>query len=109
MSVARIKARHPVRTCIGCGTREPQAQLLRLQVPSSGGLELVERPVRGRSAYVHDRRQCIEAVVKSRILRRSLRVDVPRALRAMAVERFLQRETDQTTSLPGAHGVRTYS
>ena len=104
MRPARIKA-HPVRTCIGCGCREFQSGLLRLQVPPGGGLAVAERPVRGRSAYVHDRRSCIEAVVKSRILRRSLRVDVSRALRVSAVARLLEHIVDRTTGLPGAHGV----
>ena len=86
MSGARMHERDdPIRTCVGCGTREPQAPMLRLQVASCRRVVvLAERPVRGRSAYVHDRRQCIEAVAKSRILRRSLRADDAEALRAMS-------------------------
>lgn len=104
MSATRRRAQ-PIRTCIGCGARESQSDLLRLQAGSVGGLALVARPIRGRSAYVHDRRPCIEAVVKSRILRRSLHVDVPRALRVSAVERLLEREINRSAHLPGVPSV----
>ena len=67
----------PVRSCVGCGRKAPQAELLRF-VASDG--ELVPGAGRpGRGAYTCRRRSCFERAVSrrafNRTLRRTLRVD----------------------------------
>lgn len=67
----------PVRTCVGCGRKAPQADLLRFAdedgrlVPGEG------KP--GRGAYTCRRLQCFERAVArrafNRTLRRTLRVE----------------------------------
>lgn len=51
----------PIRMCVGCGTRAPQAALLRFACRSDGALALVnEDALAGRSAYVHPQATCWE-------------------------------------------------
>jgi predicted RNA-binding protein YlxR (DUF448 family) len=67
-----------VRTCVGCGSRAAQSELLRLQPCGVDELERVIRPHGGRSAYLHARRACLDKVSKRRLLARSLRRTLPR-------------------------------
>ncbi len=51
----------PVRMCVGCGTRAPQAALLRFASRSDGALALVtEGALAGRSGYLHSQATCWE-------------------------------------------------
>jgi predicted RNA-binding protein YlxR (DUF448 family) len=51
----------PVRLCVGCGTRAPQATLLRFSSVSDGTLALVGlRSHRGRTGYLHPQPACWE-------------------------------------------------
>ena len=51
----------PVRLCVGCGTRAPQAALLRFVSAPDGTLALVTHGVPpGRSAYLHRQTGCWE-------------------------------------------------
>ena len=72
----------PVRTCVGCGARDAQSAMLRVQLGAAGGPTLVERAGHGRSAYVHARPACAAALPKSRGLARSLRTPVGQTERA---------------------------
>ena len=67
-----------MRTCVGCGSRAPQPELLRLQLSAAEKLERVHRALPGRSGYLHARRDCLEQMTKRRLLARSLRSAVPR-------------------------------
>lgn len=54
-------AHTPVRTCVGCGTRAPQAALLRFLSAPDGRLTLVLRgAARGRTGYLHPQLGCWE-------------------------------------------------
>lgn len=51
----------PVRTCAGCGTRAPQAVLLRFSSTPDGRLTLVlPGAARGRTGYLHPQFGCWE-------------------------------------------------
>lgn len=65
-----------VRTCVGCGKRAPQASMLRLHYDVARGLQTVTTTGPGRSAYLHREPECIRALAKSRLLKRSLRHNV---------------------------------
>lgn len=87
----------PVRTCVGCGSRDAQHAMLRLawQDPS-----LVVRDPRrgtGRSAYLHATGRCVEGLLRSKALGRSLKVAVPKDARASLARRIEGR--------PGAAGA----
>ncbi len=77
MSVKRAK---PIRLCVGCGGRERQSQLLRFTLGAAGVLNPSQG--RGRSGYLHPRRECLRAFVTSRSgFVRSLGVVVSREVR----------------------------
>jgi uncharacterized protein len=67
----------PVRTCVGCGHKAPQSELLRF-VAKDGALAHGRREP-GRGAYTCRRLACFERAASrrafARVLRRSVRVD----------------------------------
>lgn len=83
----------PVRTCVGCGQRDAQQAMLRLRM--SAGTILVEGEAggTGRSAYLHSRKPCIQGLVKSKGLTRSLRATIGRDLRLALTEALERRLT----------------
>ena len=74
----------PIRMCMGCGQRDAQSELLRVQSAADGVvLVMLPRRVRaGRTGYLHRRRECWEqfACRKGRV--RSLGCNLDRAQRA---------------------------
>ncbi|MDA2988876.1 MAG: YlxR family protein [Actinomycetota bacterium] len=66
----------PVRMCIGCRTREPASNLVRLvaDADARGGCVVDHERIRpGRGAHIHPRAECIEQAAKRRALPRALR------------------------------------
>ncbi|MFL5303177.1 MAG: YlxR family protein [Anaeromyxobacteraceae bacterium] len=62
----------PVRTCVGCGGKEPQAGLVRLRV--EGGLVVVDRERRGgRGAWLHPGEPCLDRAMKRKAFGRAFR------------------------------------
>ena len=73
----------PVRMCVGCGARAPQAALLRLSSTPDGTLRLVApSSPRGRTGYLHPLPECWERFASRGGRVRSLgrNVDKPRRL-----------------------------
>ena len=68
---------HPVRTCVGCGRKAPQSELLRF-VARGGTLAYGPREP-GRGAYTCRRLACFERAAAhrafARVLRRAVSVD----------------------------------
>ena len=66
----------PVRTCVGCGRRAPQAELVRFSARDG---VLIPGNAPGRSAYTCRRLSCFERAASrrafNRTLRQNLRVD----------------------------------
>jgi predicted RNA-binding protein YlxR (DUF448 family) len=80
----------PIRTCVGCGERSNQSQLLRFFLGKDG--ELTAGSGHGRGGYLHLRRQCVQNFAKARSgFVRSLRVVAPREIRARFVAQIEQR------------------
>ncbi len=79
-----------VRTCVGCGSRDVQSRMLRLQWLQDGPGP-VDRPAGGRSAYVHACGECVARLEKSRLLERSLRRRVASRERMQLIERLERR------------------
>ena len=70
--------RAPIRTCVGCGRRAPQTELVRLARAPDGGI-LVSRTAPGRGAWLcAGSVACLERAVKRDALRRALRGPVGR-------------------------------
>jgi predicted RNA-binding protein YlxR (DUF448 family) len=63
----------PERTCVGCGGKAPQRELVRFVAPD-GTLRLDrQRRSPGRGAYVHARLSCFERAAARRAFSRTLR------------------------------------
>ena len=67
----------PERTCVGCGRKAPQAELVRFAVQD--GALVPGRSLPGRGAYTCRRLACFERAVArrafSRVLRNTVKVD----------------------------------
>jgi predicted RNA-binding protein YlxR (DUF448 family) len=64
----------PIRSCIGCGRKAPQGQLLRFA--TADGLLVPGTGVPGRGAYTCRRLACFERAVSRRAFNRALRKTV---------------------------------
>jgi predicted RNA-binding protein YlxR (DUF448 family) len=64
----------PVRTCVGCGRKAPQAELLRF-VARDGALTAASKEP-GRGAYTCRRLACFERALASRGFNRTLKANV---------------------------------
>lgn len=67
-------AEGPLRTCVGCRTRRPQDQLLRLHLDAEGRLR-IDRTGPGRGAWLcaADPGPCLAAAIRRRALERAFR------------------------------------
>jgi uncharacterized protein len=91
----------PIRQCVGCRGRAPQAELLR--VAAQGGELLLDprRRLPGRGAYVHHRRECLDRATRRGSLARALRTAVQ--ARAMAAfQRSVASMLGDTAAAPEA-------
>ena len=71
----------PIRTCVGCGERAPQAELVRFVGGAAGLVPDLARRAPGRGAYLHPRPTCRETFVRRRGPVRSLRLTPSREQR----------------------------
>ncbi len=56
----------PIRTCLGCGSKRPRKELMRIVI-KDGALVLDERSkLPGRGAYLCAQRECIYGLLKKR-------------------------------------------
>jgi predicted RNA-binding protein YlxR (DUF448 family) len=65
----------PIRRCVGCGRRGPQAELRRF-VAHGDELTLASGTAPGRSAYTCDRLSCFERALAHNAFPRTLRTRV---------------------------------
>jgi predicted RNA-binding protein YlxR (DUF448 family) len=81
----------PVRTCVGCGARAAQGELVRF-VAIADALALDDRRrLPGRGAYLHRQPACWTAFVRRRGTVRSLRAAPSQAAREALVDRLAAR------------------
>ena len=64
----------PVRTCVGCRSKRPQREMIRIGRSSDGAVS-IGAGAPGRGAYLCRERDCIEAGFQNGSLRRALRSD----------------------------------
>ena len=87
-----MKKSAPIRTCVGCGERALQGQLLRFSLRKDG--TLTAGPGNGRGGYLHPRRKCTLAFVNARSgFVRSLRTAIPQEIRARYLAQIEQSAT----------------
>jgi uncharacterized protein len=75
----------PIRTCVGCGRKAPQGELLRFGAVDGTLTHDPERRLPGRGAYTCRRLACFERAASRRAFARTLRrtVTIPSALNAL--------------------------
>ena len=82
----------PVRMCMGCGSRSPQPELLRIGW-SAAGLHLVgDRPA-GRNGYLHHQQHCWERFAARKGPLRSLGRAVDRPARLLLIKTLERHST----------------
>ncbi|HVA24663.1 MAG TPA: YlxR family protein [Chloroflexota bacterium] len=76
-------SRTPERTCVGCRTKRPKRELVRIVwAADSLAVQLDEgQRMPGRGAYVCREQRCLAAGITKRGLDRTLRIKVPAAAR----------------------------
>lgn len=67
----------PIRTCVGCRSRDSDSRLLRIvHDPAAGTLSPdPRRRMRGRGAWVHREERCIKTALDRKAFIRALRVN----------------------------------
>ena len=98
----RPSARPPVRTCVGCRTRAPQSDVVRVVArlgeaeDSQEWIALLDldRRLPGRGAYLHPSLTCLDLAERRRALPRALRLSGSLDVRALR---------DQMQHLVGRH------
>ena len=68
---------HPVRTCVGCRTRDHQGDLLRVVRVDGRLVPDFHRERSGRGAYVHPSQGCVRAAIARKAFGRALRAGGP--------------------------------
>ena len=78
----------PTRTCIGCGRKAPQRELVRFAAPEGVLVADEARSLPGRGAYTCRRPSCFERAAARRAFARTLHrtVTVPPGLKAAVEE-----------------------
>ncbi len=85
-------AASPERTCVGCGSRAEQNSLLRLAAGPRGSLGPLQKAShRGRSAYLHRRTDCAAAMIKNKLIDRSLRLRPSRSEKERLAKLILEQ------------------
>ena len=79
----------PVRTCIGCRSREEKVRLIRIVLRDGGVAVDVRQREPGRGAYLHPRPECLEQALKRRNLGRALRSEIDGQQAAVTIRQFL--------------------
>lgn len=65
----------PIRTCVGCGAKRVQSEMLRIAARNGGAACLDEtQRGEGRGAYLCREKKCAEAAWKRRAIERSLKL-----------------------------------
>ncbi len=98
MGTPRKPPHIPIRLCVGCGGRSPQAEMIRFGITAEGSPILKTGAATGRSAYIHPREECWEL-----FLRRKGRI--PSLRHALNREQRLQIRLSYETSDRATKGM----
>jgi predicted RNA-binding protein YlxR (DUF448 family) len=64
----------PIRTCVGCHSADEQHKLVRVVLDADGQVQIDrQRRQKGRGAYLHDRRPCVDEAVRHGGLQKAFR------------------------------------
>ncbi len=77
-AVQALPGAEPVRTCVGCGARASQRELVRLRVVA-GRVEVDRCRSGGRGAWLHPASACLERAARRKAFGRAFRASGVRA------------------------------
>ena len=104
----------PVRTCVGCRSRDGRSNLLRVVVVQVGNAMVLQpdpqRRMSGRGAWVHDDPACYDQAERRKAFGRALRI--AGSVEAASLRAFVHRtrgEQDADATQPGASAEHTES
>ncbi|MDD5015611.1 MAG: YlxR family protein [Atribacterota bacterium] len=68
----------PIRTCIGCQSKKPKREMIRIIRTPDGKIEIDRTGKKsGRGAYLCDNIECLDMALKKNNLNKSLKQDIP--------------------------------
>ena len=82
--LARYEHR-PQRTCLGCGARDDQINLVRIIIGADGELITDSRGY-GRGGYVHHRHDCWQAFLRRKNTHRAFRVNISKEAKQKLIQ-----------------------
>jgi predicted RNA-binding protein YlxR (DUF448 family) len=87
-----VKSRHvPLRTCLACGVKQPQRQLVRIVRASSEWVEIdFKRVKHGRGGYLCHSRECWQRIWEKGLLERAFRTAIPSQAREYLWAQYMQ-------------------
>ena len=104
----------PVRTCVGCRSRDGRSNLLRVVAVQVGNTTVLQpdpqRRMSGRGAWVHDDPACYDQAERRKAFGRALRI--AGLVEAATLRAFVNRmrgEQDADATQPGASAEHTES
>ena len=68
---------NPIRTCIVCRNKFPQAELIRITHSKNDEFKINEKNASGRSNYICFNQNCIKQCVSKKILSKKIKKQVP--------------------------------
>jgi predicted RNA-binding protein YlxR (DUF448 family) len=80
----------PQRTCLGCGERDEQKQLIRIIVTEDGQLRVGGQLQRG--GYLHRRKDCWGMFINRKSHYRAFRVEVSRSAKEKLIQEIKDRD-----------------
>lgn len=91
----------PMRMCLGCGTRQPKRELVRIVKTPEDGKILLDPTGRqnGRGCYVCRKQECMDLIIRKKKLSRSLDTDIDQGT--------IERLAAEFRELPGINGGQT--
>jgi predicted RNA-binding protein YlxR (DUF448 family) len=89
MAVKKI----PIRTCIACKTERAKKELIRI-VKNKENVFSVDRhgKASGRGAYVCDNAECMNKIIKNKLLNRAFSMEIPAEVYETIREEFFGKE-----------------
>ena len=75
----------PQRTCLGCGDRDDQKNLVRITIAADGEL-ITDARGYGRGGYLHHRRDCWQAFVRRKNTHRAFRVNISKEAKQKLIQ-----------------------
>ncbi|NLA04174.1 MAG: YlxR family protein [Firmicutes bacterium] len=91
------KRKIPLRICVGCRTKKPKQELIRLvRTPQGEVLLDLRGKISGRGAYICRQKACFELALKGKRLEKNLRHPLSEEIIA-EITALLQSESERTS------------